>query len=132
MQTTCWPKPTSPKASLIMAKKKAAKVNKSKEIRDYKRAHPNHTPKVIAEALGKKGIEVSAQFVSTVLSTSKKKKVIGKPGRPKGSTKSAGARRATNGAVSFESLLRVKEIVDEMGSVDEARSALEALEQLMD
>ena len=124
-----------------MAKRKQGsaskpKVNKSQSIRNYKKAHPNHKPAKIAEALGRQGIEVSAQFVSTVLSTSKKKKKIGKPGRPKGSgvakrNQQPGV-QVSNGEVSFDSLLKVKQIVIEMGGVRQARAALNALEQLLD
>jgi hypothetical protein len=122
-----------------MAKKKAGAVNKSQSIRDYHKAHPKQKPKQIAADLGKKGIKVSPQFVSTILSTSKKKKTIGKPGRPKGS-KSTGrgrpvgrSRKAARrlGEVSFDSLIKVKEIVREMGGIEDARAALTALEKLM-
>ncbi len=122
-----------------MAKKKASGVNKSQSIRDYHKAHPQHKPKQIAADLEKKGIEVSPQFVSTILSTSKKKKTIGKPGRPKGS-KLAGrgrpvgqSRKASGGSgeVSIDSLIKFKEIVTEMGGIEDARAALTALEKLM-
>ncbi len=109
------------------------KINKSQAIREYKKANPRHKPAKIAAALGEQGIEVSAQFVSTILSTSKKKK-IGKPGRPKGTTKT---RRQPTGSqpagdeVSFDSLLKVKQIVVEMGGLAQARAALAALERLM-
>ena len=123
-----------------MAKKKqrAAKkatTNKSQAIRDYKKAHPSHKPAKIAEALDRQGIKVSAQFVSTILSTSKKKKKIGKPGRPKGSAakrKQQPVNQVSNSDVSFDSLLKVKQIVIEMGGIPQARAALRALEQLLD
>ena len=50
----------------------------------YSKANPDQKPKEIAEALSKKGITVSPQFVSTILSTSKKKTKTRKAGRPKG------------------------------------------------
>jgi hypothetical protein len=115
-----------------MAKKKAG-VNKSKAIRDWKQANPRHKPKQIAAALGKKGIKVTPGFVSTILSTSKKKKTIGKPGRPKGSrTVQAGRSPKPSTEISYESLLKVKQIVREMGGIEDARSALTALEHLLD
>lgn len=118
-----------------MAKRKAGGVNKSQSIRDYHNAHPKHKPKQIAAELGTQGIEVSPQFVSTILSTSKKKRRIGKPGRPRGS-KSTGrgrARKTSGGSreVSIDSLVKVKEIVKEMGGIENARAALTALEKLM-
>ena len=119
-----------------MAKKKAGAVNKSQCIRDYRKAHPTHKPKRIAEELGKQGIEVTAQFVSTILSTSKKKRKIGKPGRPKGSgSKQKRARKTasknSSGEVSYDSLLKIKVIVDEVGGIAAARTALDALERLV-
>lgn len=117
-----------------MAKKKAAAINKSQSIRDYRKAHPRQKPKQIAAELKKKGIDVSPQFVSTILSTSKKKKSIGKPGRPKGSKSTGQTSKAkpTSGTVTIESLIKVKQIVREMGSIEDARLALSALEELMD
>lgn len=108
--------------------KKSKGPNKSKAIRDYYDAHPNAKPKEVVVALKKKGIHVNAQFVSTIRSVSKKKGgKIGRPGRPVGS-----GRRPGSGEVSYDSLLRVKRIVDEMGGIGQARNALTALEQLTD
>ena len=123
-----------------MAKKKAGGVNKSESIRDYHKAHPSHKPKQIAAELGKKKIKVSPQFVSTILSNSKKKKTIGKPGRPKGSKsvrreRPAGRPRMPTGGsneVSYDSLIKFKEIVNEMGGIEGARAARTALEKLRD
>ena len=113
-----------------MAKKSG--VNKSKAIRDYYAANPNAKPMEVSAALKKKGVDVTPAFVSTIRSTSKKKKTVGKPGRPAG-TKNArpGRPSGRGGEVSFASLLKVKSIVDEMGGVDEARAALDALEKLI-
>ncbi len=110
------------------------KTNKSQAIRDHKKAHPNHKPAKIASELGKTGIDVSAQFVSTILSNSKRRKNIRKPGRPKGTVASGkpfGASKPSHDDVSFESLLKVKQIVIEMGGIPQAKAALLALEQLM-
>lgn len=109
-----------------MAKKKSQ--NKSQAIRDYYQSHPNAKPREVVAALKKKGVVVNAQFVSTIRSVSKKKGgKIGKPGRPVGS-----GRHPRPGDVSLDSLLKVKKIVDEMGGIGQARSALTALEQLAD
>ncbi len=110
--------------------KKSKGPNKSQAIRDYYNSHPGAKPKEVVAALKKKGIVVNAQFVSTIRSVSKKKGgKIGRPGRPVGSGK-----RETNGSgeVSFNSLIKVKAIVDEMGGIGRARSALTALERLVD
>lgn len=121
-----------------MAKKKAGAVNKSQAIRDYRKAHPQHKPKQISEELSKGGVKVSAQFVSTVLSNSKKKPVR-KPGRPKTTSQTrrgrpTAARRGRpskrSEEVSVESLLRVKEVAEELGGIEDVRTALNALEEL--
>lgn len=52
--------------------------NKSETIRQFKVDNPTATPKEIAERLTTIGTKVSAQFVSTVLSTAKKRKVKAK------------------------------------------------------
>ena len=109
--------------------KKSKGPNKSKAIRDFYASHPDAKPKDVVVALKKKGIDVNAQFVSTIRSVSKKKGgKVGRPGRPAGT-----ARRPSNGSgdVSLNSLLKVKEIVDEMGGIGRARTALTALEQLV-
>src|SRR6056297_1170654 len=127
-----------------MAKKKAGEPNKSQAIRDYKTANPSAKPKKIAEDLGLQGISVSPGFVSTILSTSKRKKKVGRPGRPKGSgwvkavpavgrpPKSSRHGAKYQGEVSVDSLWKVKQFVAEVGGIDEARAALSTYEQLVD
>ncbi|MCG8651937.1 MAG: hypothetical protein MI861_19005 [Pirellulales bacterium] len=126
-----------------MAKKRAGAPNKSQAIREYYASHPNAKPKEVAAELKKKGISVSTAFVSTIRSTSKKKKVIGKPGRPPGSGKKSlrrgrpvgsgvGTSSRASQEVSIESLLKVKRMVEEMGGIGQTRTALTALEKLLD
>ena len=116
------------KVDQTMAKRKSGGKNKSQAIRDYYNANPAAKPKEVASELKKKGIQVTPAFVSTIRSTSKKKNgKIGRPGRPVGST----SKRSANGEVSYESLLQAKKIVDQMGGLSEAKSALSALENLI-
>ena len=113
-----------------MAKKSS--VNKSQAIREYYADNPKAKPMQVAAALKKNGVNVTPAFVSTIRSTSKKKK-IGKPGRPatpKASARGGSSRRSKN--VTFDALIKVKSIVREMGGIAEARAALDALESLMD
>lgn len=125
--------------------KKSAGQNKSKAIREYYAANPNAKPMEVAEALKAQGLTVTPAFVSTIRSTSKKKKSIRKPGRPAGSTKSTakkapaskkasvGRPRADQGSnnVSVDALIKVKGMVEAVGSIEETRAALSALEKLM-
>ncbi|SMP54713.1 hypothetical protein SAMN06265222_104283 [Neorhodopirellula lusitana] len=130
-----------------MAKKKSG-VNKSKEIRDYYAANPKAKPLEVVEAMKAKGIEVNAQFVSTVKSNSKKKtskrgttaKSASVAKTPARSAKRAvTAKRpgrkpanAASGEISLDSLIKAKSLANEMGGIENARLALSALEQLTD
>jgi hypothetical protein len=112
-----------------MAKKAKSGLNKSSAIRDYKKANPTASPKQIAEALTKTGLAVSPQFVSTVLSNAKKKGgKIGRRGRKPG-PKPAMPAAATNG--DLQHLIQAKKLVDQLGGVEAARGAINALAQLL-
>ncbi|EMI45797.1 MULTISPECIES: hypothetical protein [Pirellulaceae] len=126
-----------------MAKKKSDGVNKSQAIRDYYAANPKAKPMEVAEAMKAQGIDVTAQFVSTVKSNSKKSKTTSTRGRA--SSRKAVSKKAVKKAtrrgpraskatseVSLDSLLNAKKLVEEMGGVEGARNALSVLEQLMD
>ncbi len=110
-----------------MAKKAKGGPNKSAEIRKYKDANPTASPKEIAEGLGKTGLAVSAQFVSTVLSNAKKKGgKVGKRG-PKPGRKAA----AAAGGSDIQHLIKAKKLVESLGGIDQARAAINALAQLL-
>ncbi|MAV34373.1 MAG: hypothetical protein CMJ59_02855 [Planctomycetaceae bacterium] len=115
-----------------MAKKSTAKVNKSQSIRDYLAKKKNARPAEIVEALGKQGIVVSAQFVSTIKTGLKRGK--GKPSRGAGGKRKAGGRsgrkQASAGHVTVAQLLQVRTLAERMGGVSQLRAALDALEQL--
>ena len=109
-----------------MAKKSKAGQNKSQLIREYKAANPAAAPKEVAEALTKTGLSVSAQFVSTVLSNAKKKGgKVGKRGRKPGRP------AAADNSGDLQHLIQAKKLVDQLGSVDAARAAVNALAQLL-
>lgn len=99
-------------------KKKGSVGNKSQMIRDYMEANPNAGPKAVSQALSKPGFKVTAAFVSTVKSTDKRK--------GGGSKKISG-----RGSVSMTALMQAKRLVDQMGSVDNARAALDAYASLV-
>jgi len=112
-----------------MAKKAKSGPNKSLEIRNYKSANPTATPKEVAEALGKSGVSVSAQFVSTVLSNARKKGgKVGRRGRKPGRKPGMAA---AGGGSSIENLIRAKKFADSLGGVDQARAAINAIAQLL-
>lgn len=124
-----------------MAKKAATSgLNKSEVIREYKSKNPGMGPKAIAEKLKTDhGEEVSAQFVSTVLSMAKKRDGKGGVrrgrGRPPGSGKAANAPKAGGkgaSGLSVELLIKAKKLASEFGGVEEAKAALDALARIMD
>lgn len=123
-----------------MAKKVVASgINKSEVIREYKSKNPGMGPKAIAEKLkADHGEEVSAQFVSTVLSMAKKRDDKGEVrrgrGRPPGSGKAATAAKSTtkaSGGLSVDVLIKAKKLANELGGVEEARAALDALARII-
>jgi hypothetical protein len=106
-----------------MARKSAAGPNKSAAIRAYKDSHASAGPKEITEALGKDGVKVTPAFVSTVLSNDRRK---GRKGRGKG-----GRPRGSSSANAFADLVQAKKLADQMGGVEKARAALNALAKIL-
>jgi len=104
-----------------MARKAAAGPNKSAAIRAYKDSHASAGPKEITEALGKDGVKVTPAFVSTVLSNDRRK---GRKGRRKGG-------RPRGSANAFADLVQAKKLADQMGGVEKARAALNALAKIL-
>jgi hypothetical protein len=105
--------------------RKAGGPNKSNAIRAYKGSHSDAGPKAIAEALGKDGIKVTPQFVSTVLSNDKRKGGNGRRRR-------RGRRGGRPGAnKTMASLMQAKKLAEQMGGIEPARRALNALAKLL-
>jgi hypothetical protein len=95
------------------------RVNKSKAIREILAQQPAATVKEIQTALGAKRIKASAGLISKVKYTKASKKRI------------AHANGKVSGA-TFDQLLAAKGLVDRVGSVETARSALDALAKLIE
>lgn len=99
-----------------MAKKKSngksggAGKNKSQAIRDYIAQNADAKPSQIAEALKEQGIEVTAQFVSTIKSNALRKE--GKTGA-RGNRGRRPAR--SNGSANLNLLREVKKLADANG-----------------
>jgi hypothetical protein len=108
-----------------MAKKAAAAVeglSKSEAIRTFKNENPDAGPKAISAALAADGMKVTPAFVSTVLSNDKRKS--GTIGRGRG-------RRAGGGDSSVDNLIQAKKLAEQMGGIEQARAALNALERIL-
>ena len=114
-----------------MARRAASEggVNVSAKIREYRKTHRRAKPKTIADALAEQGVTVSAAYVSTILSTDRRKK------KGKGAAGDEAPRRGRPSATSkFDDLVNelkaVKQLVDKMGGVEKAQAALAALAKL--
>lgn len=110
-----------------MARKSAGEPNKSETIRNYKRENPAAGPKSISEALTKAGHKVTPAFVSTVLSNDKRRS-----GKPKGRRgRRPGAASNSSGGGAIKELIQAKKLADQMGGIDKARAALDALAKIL-
>jgi len=103
--------------------RKAGGPNKSQAIRAYKSTHKRSKPKEISAALAKEGVNVTPAFVSTVLSTARRKK--GKSGRR------SGAKAAGGSSSPYSHLIQARKLADQMGGVEKARAALDALAKIL-
>lgn len=102
-----------------MAKKQAAPINKSAEIRRLKDENPEWGPSQIAAELNKKGVDVKPQFVSTILSGARRKAgIIGRRGR-------------APAPATYQDLILARELVSVTGSIANAKAALDTLAKLM-
>lgn len=113
-----------------MAKARASKggaVNRSEKIREVAASlGKGARPRDIRAALHEQGINVSAALITNVLSRSKK--TLRRQRAEGVATKSL---RAAPGGLSIEALVEAKKFVARVGSIKEARRALEALSRLM-
>jgi len=104
-----------------------SKVNKSAKIREMleKLGGQDGSPKAVVEALAKDGLKVPTGLVSNIKHAMK----VGKNGR-----KASGKRDrkpSLNGqAFSVSDLLAAKQLVEALGSVEAAESAVAALAKL--
>jgi hypothetical protein len=107
-----------------VARKAAGGPTKSELIRNYKSDHDDAGPTAIATALTKEGTKVTPAFVSTVLSNAKRK---GRKGRRR-----VGRRVGRPaGGDPVQVLMQAKKMADQMGGIDKARSALDALARIL-
>ena len=103
-----------------MAKSKKEVVNKSQAIRDALAAHPEKSPLEIAEALKAKGLNVNAQYVSTIKSNAKAK------GRKSVMRRKPG--HASNNG--FGTVAAALEFIRAAGGLDQAKHALQTVEEI--
>jgi hypothetical protein len=107
--------------------KRAAGQNMSAAIRDYLKDNPGAKPKAVSEGLAKAGVKVTPQYVSTVLSNDRNKPGKSKRGKKRGRV----GRPAGGGNDVYANLVQAKRLVDQFGSVEKARAALDTLAKII-
>ena len=107
-------------------------INKSQAIRDALRANRDKSPSEIADLLKAQGVDVNAQYVSTIKSNMKKtsnavrrtRRGIQQAGR---NSKLGGGNNVRNGLQVINAAV---ELVKSAGGVDQARAALATVEEI--
>jgi len=123
------PKTSEPEAKPAEAAAEApARGTKTAAIKAALKANPKKAPKELAELLNAEGWDVKPQNISVVKSAMKKGQKKAKKAAP---APEAGP-VVPKDAVSVGLLVKAKKLVKELGGVKEARTALNALAQLMD
>ena len=94
---------------------------KSQAIRDQLQATPDAMPKEIVAAIKSQGMKVTSQMVSTLRSK------LNNPPKKKRRKK----RKVAGGEmVAVETLLKAKKLAEQLGGLDKAREAIDALAKL--
>lgn len=102
--------------------KKAVRGARSQAIRDYLAANPKASPNDVVAGLKEKGVTVKAGLVSAI-KYKKTAKGVKRKLRKSG-------RKVSVGSVTVDALIIAKQLVDAAGGMEEAKKALETLEQL--
>lgn len=107
---------------------KPARGAKTAAIKTALKAHKNKSPKEVAEIVTASGIPTTAGQVSNVKSLiASKRKAKAAP-----AAEEAAGPVVPKDAVSVGLLVKAKKLVQELGGVKEAKTALNALAQLLD
>ena len=123
------PKTTEPEAKPVEAAPEAPRGAKTAAIKQALIANPTKSPKEIAELLKEQGFQTTANYVGGVKSAMRAKKKARKAASaPAPET----APVVPKDAVSIGLLCKAKKLVQELGGVKEAKTALNALAQLLD
>lgn len=116
-----------------MAKKRGRRrgePNKSAAIRDYLNANPSAMPKEVVEGLKTQGIEVASALVSNIKNQLKNKGANGAPKTPGAKRGPKPKNAAPSSDLTLDHLFTAKEWVAQIGGIDAAKRAIEALAAL--
>lgn len=131
-----------------MPRKANSNVNKSGLIRDYARTNPGVGPTELARIIEQShGVRISTAMVSTVLSNDRNRGAgpvrRGRPPMNAASAQPVAAAPATSfptapaqqpamvGGISLDTLIQFKQLADQVGGVDKARTALDTLSRIL-
>ncbi|WP_254513881.1 hypothetical protein [Anatilimnocola floriformis] len=114
-----------------------AEKSKAQIVQDYKNANPEATPKAIAEALAKQGVEINAPHVSSILSHARAGNGGGKGSsveKFKDQLRLAGAFAKQHGDIkkALAAIESVGGFIDACGSSENAKAALAAYKEMAD
>lgn len=120
-----------------MAKSATMSVGMSKSalIRETRKENPELGPTAVANLIMERhGVKVSPAAVSTITSQDKNRggEKVARPGRPVTvKNKTVENKGAIGNGMSIDLLLQVKKLADEVGGVENAKKALDALSQIL-
>lgn len=121
---------TEPEAIPVETALEAPRGSKTAAIKAALKANPKKSNIEISEILKAKGWDAKPTYISVVKSGMRKGKKKAKKAAPAAAPEAAPA--LPKDAVSVALLVKAKKLVQELGGVKEARTALNALAQLMD
>lgn len=102
--------------------------SKSDAVRAYLAANPDASPNAVRDALGAKGVKISASLAAS-LKYSKRGRA-GRPGGKRGPGRPRVASLTGDGALDFTALVDAKRLAERLGGIDAAREALDLLAKL--
>jgi len=123
-------KPKTTEATPVEAAPEVPRGSKTEAIKAALAANSKSTPKEISEMLKAQGVDASPGYVSTIKTNLKGKKKAKKVAAPAPEPEAGPV--VAKDAVSIGLLVKAKKLVKELGGVQEAKAALNALAQLLD
>jgi hypothetical protein len=117
-----------------MAKK--TKVNKTQEVTDYLKAHPQAKATEISQALGKKGIKITPSHVANIksklkrLGRGKKAKKVAAPVEAPAPVVTEAPAAKTNGVLTIQHVKAVAQLVKSVGGFERTKEVLATIREV--
>jgi hypothetical protein len=120
---------TEPEVQTTEATPEARRGSKTAAIKAALKANPKKTNKEISELLTAEGWDAKSTYISVVKSNMKGKK---KKAKAAPAAEAEAAPALPKDAVSLALLQKAKKLVAQLGGIKQAKTAIDALSQLMD